>query len=49
MDKQILNVKIINFKKVDKPKGAGSDQVDKVLVENLGLFDAFFLAFLMHI
>ena len=29
---KILNVNIINIKKVDKPKGGGSDKVDKVLV-----------------
>ena len=28
--KKFLNVNIINFEKVDKPKGGGSDNVDKV-------------------
>ena len=28
--KKIFNVNNINFEKVDKPKGAGSDNVDKV-------------------
>ena len=37
VDKTILNVNIINFKKVDKPKGDGGlDKVDKVIVANFG-------------
>ena len=31
MDKKFLNVIIINFKIVDKPKVGGSDNVDKVI------------------
>ena len=30
VDKKFLNVNIINFEKVDKPEGGGSDNVDKV-------------------
>ena len=30
--KKILNVNIINFQKVDKPRGGGSDNVEKVFV-----------------
>ena len=36
--KKFLNVNIINFEKVDKPKGGGSDNVDKVILLNFGTF-----------
>ena len=36
--KKFLNVNIINFEKVDKPKVGGSDNVDKVILLNFGTF-----------
>ena len=36
--KKFLNVNIINFEKVDKPEGGGSDNVDKVILLNFGTF-----------
>ena len=40
--KKFLNVNIINFEKVDKPKGGGSNNVDKVILLNFGTFWCFF-------
>ena len=36
--KKFLNVNIIYFEKVDKPRGGGSDNVDKVILLNFGTF-----------
>ena len=36
--KKFLNVNIINFEKVDKPEGGGSDNVNKVILLNYGTF-----------
>ena len=38
VDKIYLNVNIINVEKVDKPKGGGADNVDKVILLNFGTF-----------
>ena len=46
--KKILNVNIINFEKVDKPEGGGSDNANKVFCKMVALFNAFF-AILIHI
>ena len=32
VDKKFPNLNIINFENVDKPKGGGSDNVDKVIL-----------------
>ena len=43
---KFVNVKIMNFKKVDKARrGGGSDHVDKVFLLNLGTSMLFFWLF----
>ena len=51
VDNKIINVNIIYFKNVDKPKGGwGSDRVDEVFFVKLKLFFLmFFGRFLTHI
>jgi hypothetical protein len=43
--KKIFNVNNINFEKVDKPKGAGSDNVDKVFFVK---FRHFLMLFMLY-
>jgi hypothetical protein len=43
-----VNLNINHFEKVDEPKRGGGDNVDKVILFNLGTFDAF-LAILIRI
>ena len=51
MDKKILNVNINHLKKEDKPRGGGSDKVDKVFFCKIKalFYHVFFLALLLHI
>ena len=45
---KFLNVNIINFEKVDKPKG-GADNEDKVILLNVDTFWCFFGHFITYL
>ena len=54
--KKFLNVNIINCKKVDKPRGGGSEKVDKFFFVKfkhflmfLGTFITYFLVFSLYL
>ena len=40
--KKFLNVNTINFEKVDKPRGGGADNVEKVILLTFGIFGCIF-------